>query len=80
MSSKTMDCKRHRDINIDTSVHVCYAKPQWGGNDMENDEILILSKALNKLMDDLYVGISDPVSYSEDEVFKILGIEHPKNM
>ncbi len=51
-----------------------------GGNDMENDEILILSKALNKLMDDLYVGISDPVSYSEDEVFKILGIEHPKNM
>ena len=47
---------------------------------MENNEILILSKALNKLMDDPYVGISDPVSYSEDEVFKILGIEHPKNM
>ena len=40
----------------------------------ENAE-LIKSKALNRLMKELNEGISDPVSYSEHEVYQILGVE-----
>ena len=36
---------------------------------------LIRAKALNRLMKELDAGIADPTSYSEDEVYHMLGVE-----
>lgn len=41
----------------------------------EKNAELIRAKALNRLMKELNEGVSDPVSYSEDEVYQILGVE-----
>ena len=36
---------------------------------------LVKAKALNRLMKELDAGIADPPSYSEDEVYRMLGVE-----
>ena len=36
---------------------------------------LIKAKALNRLMKELDEGIADPATYSEDEVYRMLGVE-----
>lgn len=41
----------------------------------ENNAELIKAKALAKLMQELSIGKSDPVSYAEDEVYRMFGIE-----
>ena len=41
----------------------------------EGNAELIKAKALNRLMKELNEGISDSVSYSEDEVYQMLGVE-----
>ena len=41
----------------------------------ENNAEMMKAKALNRLMKELYEGMSDPVSYAEDEVYQILGVD-----
>lgn len=41
----------------------------------ENNAELIKAKALARLMKELDAGDSDPVSYSEEEVYQMLGVE-----
>lgn len=41
----------------------------------ENNAEMMRAKALNRLMKELDEGSSDPVSYAEDEVYKILGVD-----
>mgnify|MGYP001038490110 CR=1 FL=1 len=41
----------------------------------EGNAELIKAKALTRLMKELNEGISDSVSYSEDEVYQMLGVE-----
>ena len=41
----------------------------------ENNAEMMKAKALNRLMKELDEGSSDPVSYAEDEVYKILGVD-----
>lgn len=41
----------------------------------EDNAELVKAKAMSRLMKELEAGLSDPVSYSEDEVYQILGIE-----
>lgn len=41
----------------------------------ENNAEMMKAKALNRLMKELDEGVSDPVSYAEDEVYKILGVD-----
>lgn len=41
----------------------------------EDNAEFIRAKALNRLMKELDEGAADPVSYSEDEVYQILGVE-----
>ena len=36
---------------------------------------LVKTKALNRLMKELDAGIADPTSYSEDEAYRMLGVE-----
>ena len=36
---------------------------------------LVKAKALNRLMKELDAGIADPTSYSEDEAYRMLGVE-----
>ena len=36
---------------------------------------LVKAKALNRLMKELDAGIADPATYSEDEVYRMLGVE-----
>ena len=36
---------------------------------------LVKAKALSRLMKELDAGIADPTSYSEDEVYHMLGVE-----
>ena len=41
----------------------------------ENNAEMMRTKALNRLMKELDEGVSDPVSYAEDEVYKILEVD-----
>ena len=41
----------------------------------ENNAEMMKAKALNRLMKELDEGVSDPVSYAEDEVYQILGVD-----
>ena len=41
----------------------------------EDDSELVKAAALSRLMRELEAGTTDQVSYSEDEVYKIFGIE-----
>ena len=41
----------------------------------EDNAELIKAKALSRLMKELDTGAADPVSYSEDEVYRMLGVE-----
>ncbi len=41
----------------------------------EDNAEVIKAKALNRLVKELDEGISDPVSYSENEVYQILGVK-----
>ncbi len=41
----------------------------------EDNAAWIKAKAMSRLMKELDEGQNDPVSYSEDEVYKILGVE-----
>lgn len=41
----------------------------------EDNAELIKAKALSRLMKELDAGTTDPVSYSEDEVYQMLGVE-----
>lgn len=41
----------------------------------EKNAELVRAKALNRLMKELDDGVSDPVSYSEEEVYQILEVE-----
>ncbi len=41
----------------------------------ENNAEMMKAKALNRLMKELDEGMSDPVSYAEDEVYQILGVD-----
>lgn len=41
----------------------------------EDNAELVRAKALRRLMKELEEGTADPVSYSEDEVYQILGVE-----
>lgn len=41
----------------------------------EDNAALIKAKALSRLMKELDAGTADPVSYSEDEVYRMLGVE-----
>ena len=36
---------------------------------------MVKAKALGRLMKELDAGIADPISYSEDEVYHMLGVE-----
>ena len=40
-----------------------------------DNEELIKAKALSRLMKELDAGIADSTSYSEDEVYRMLGVE-----
>lgn len=42
---------------------------------MEDNAALIQAKALSRLMKELEAGLTDPVSYSEDDVYRMLGVE-----
>ena len=41
----------------------------------EDNAALIQAKALSSLMKELEAGLTDPVSYSEDDVYRMLGVE-----
>ena len=41
----------------------------------EDNAALIQAKALSRLMKELEAGVTDPVSYSEDDVYRMLGVE-----
>lgn len=41
----------------------------------EDNAELIKAKALKRLMKELEEGTADPVSYSEDEMYQLLGVE-----
>lgn len=41
----------------------------------EDNAALIQAKALSRLMKELEAGLSDSVSYSEDDVYWMLGVE-----
>lgn len=41
----------------------------------ENNAEMMKAKALNRLMKELDEGLDDPVSYAEDEVYHILGVD-----
>lgn len=41
----------------------------------EDNAALIQAKALSRLMKELEAGLTDPVSYSEDDVYRMLGME-----
>lgn len=41
----------------------------------EDNAALIQAKALSRLMKELEAGLTDPVSYSEDDVYRMLGVE-----
>lgn len=41
----------------------------------ENNAEMMKAKALNRLMKELDEGLDDPVSYAEDEVYQILGVD-----
>ena len=41
----------------------------------ENNAEMMKAKALNRLMKELDEGLGDPVSYAEDEVYQILGVD-----
>ena len=41
----------------------------------EDNAEMIRAKALNRLMKELDEGIDDPISYSEDEVYQMFGVE-----
>ena len=41
----------------------------------EDNAELVKAKALSRLMRELEMGIDDPISYSEDEVYKMFGVE-----
>ena len=41
----------------------------------ENNAERMKAKALNRLMKELDEGLDDPVSYAEDEVYQILGVD-----
>ena len=41
----------------------------------ENNAEMMKAKALNRLVKELDEGMSDPVSYAEDEVYQILGVD-----
>ena len=41
----------------------------------EDNAALIQAKALSRLMKELEAGLTDPVSYSEDDVYLMLGVE-----
>lgn len=40
----------------------------------ENNAEMMRTKALNRLMKELDEGLADPVSYSENEVYQMLGV------
>ena len=41
----------------------------------EDNAALIQAKALSRLMKELEAGLTDQVSYSEDDVYRMLGVE-----
>ena len=41
----------------------------------EDNAALIQAKALSRLMKELEAGLTDPVSYSEEDVYRMLGVE-----
>lgn len=41
----------------------------------EDNAALIQAKALSRLMKELEAGLTDPVSYSADDVYRMLGVE-----
>ena len=41
----------------------------------EDNAELIRAKAFSRLMKELDEGVGDPISYSEDEVYQMLGVE-----
>ena len=41
----------------------------------DNNAEMMKAKALNRLMKELDEGLDDPVSYAEDEVYQILGVD-----
>ena len=41
----------------------------------EDNAALNQAKALSRLMKELEAGLTDPVSYSEDDVYRMLGVE-----
>lgn len=41
----------------------------------EDNAALIQAKALSRLMKELEAGIDDPISYSEDDAYRMLGVE-----
>ena len=41
----------------------------------EDNAALIQAKALSRLMKELEAGLTDPVSYSEDDVYRMMGVE-----
>lgn len=41
----------------------------------ENNAEMMKAKALNRLMKELDEGLDDPVSYAEDEVYQLLGVD-----
>ena len=41
----------------------------------EDNAELVRAKALKRLLKELEEGLSDPISYSEDEIYQILGVE-----
>lgn len=41
----------------------------------ENNAEMMKAKALNRLMKELDEGMSDPVSYAQDEVYQILSVD-----
>lgn len=41
----------------------------------EDNAALIQAKALSRLMKELEARLTDPVSYSEDDVYRMLGVE-----
>ena len=41
----------------------------------EDNAALIQAKAISRLMKELEAGIDDPISYSEDDAYRMLGVE-----
>ena len=69
----------HNGLSLTDAVNVFFQQSLNAGGlpfqVTEDNAALIQAKALSRLMKELEAGLTDPVSYSEDDVYRMLGVE-----